>query len=572
MGTMLIFISKLFKNNFIKKIVYTAAVFTSLFLPLVPLVVIGLAIYKGAVFAGTVGGWQLLAGISYSFDGLAVIIIALGYFISIPAWIYSRSLPLNYELFDSIFFIQLAFLSATAITTDVFNIFVCLEVLGITSYVLVVFANKPSAWLASLSYLLVSATAMLLFLIGLYFLYNITGTLSLQEMGIRILLQSAYNLQILISAVLIISAIALRVAVVPVYGWLPDAHAMAIHPVSAVLSGILIKTPLFVLVRFVVIFPFSRIIGEAFAVAGALTALVGVLLALGQHDAKRLLAYSSVSQIGYIVCAWGLALKTGLETPLGKFYFTAAFMHALFHGMFKGLLFLAVGTVLDVSESRDVFMIKNSMVKLTKFGFPSIIVLLAYVSGALSITAVPPWNGFISKTLIVGSVKSGVLYWFLLLASVGTVASFIKLSRIFWMRDKKQSVEGASSVTQSSRKKQFIAFALVLGIFLCLVSGITGIWLYKLFYRFIALWIGDTAVYELSYRFYSLSVLSKTVLTLIAGAFVYLVLQIRRFRQVLEIIALRTRSFSGLFFAFFSAFTVLFVYVALNSISLNLPN
>jgi len=566
-GAALVLISRVIKIKIIRKLVYYLAVFSALVLPIIPIYITALSVYSGNTFTGTIGGWSFLRGITYSFDGLAIIIIILGYLLSIPAWIYSRAIKLEYDIFDTIYFIQLAFLSAFAITTDIFNLFVCLEVLGITSYVLVVFADKPHAWLASLSYLLISATAMLLYLIGMYFLYNLTGTLALSEIASRITsIHGNYQISIMISATAIIAAIALRVAVVPVYGWLPDAHAMAPHPVSAVLSGILIKTPLFILLRFVIILPFSEFIGNAFAYAGAITACIGVILALGQHDAKRLLAYHSVSQIGYVVCAWGLALSAGLQTLSGKLFFTASFLHALFHGMFKGLLFLAVGTVLDVSDSRDVFKIRNSLVILKQKGISPYIVLLAFLAGAFSITAFPPWNGYISKNLITNAIKSGPLYWLLFASSIGTVASFIKLSQIFWnTHDNEQSTIIDKNDT-CSKQNIYISIALVSGTLFCLLSGIGGNWFYKTVYGFVNSLMHDVSYLAIPESIYSRLTLLKTLIIVISGCILFVLLQCKPVKLLLEAIGMRKRSFSGLFFAFFIAFIVFFAYLWMNRI------
>ncbi len=411
-GTALVMVSKLFPAGILRRAVYILGVAAALVLPWIPFMRLASFIYtSGSSIHGTIGGWSSLAGIAYKFDGLSVCIVFMGMLISLPAWIYSRSVKLDYEVFDSIYFIQLAFLSASAITADLFNLFVCLEVLGITSYVLVVFSGKPAAYLASLSYLLVSAAAMLFFLVGLFFIYNCTGTLSYDAIAERLPpLAGRHGKEIAAAMVLITASIALRVAVLPVYGWLPDAHAMAPHPVSAVLSGVLIKTPLFILLRFLLIFSDSVLVGRAFAAAGALTALAGVVLALSQTDAKRLLAYHSISQIGFIVCAWGLALSLGLSTGLGLALLSASYLHALYHGIFKGTLFLSVGSVADAARSRDVYGVRNGIGHLNSGGHSGWIAAAAFAAGACSISAIPPWSGYISKNILTYYVDNPYYY------------------------------------------------------------------------------------------------------------------------------------------------------------------
>jgi multicomponent Na+:H+ antiporter subunit D len=187
---------------------------------------------------------------SLPFDGLAWLVDALGFSVAGAAWIYSLGAGPRGPAFTAIFLIQTSALAATIATVDLFNLFVCLEVLGMASYVLVVSSEKPGAYLASFSYLMVSAAAMVFFLLGLYGYYRLTGSLSYEGISTALgALPDGGGAVAAISLACIAAAVALRVAVMPLYGWLPDAHAMAPHAISAVLSGVLIKTPLFALSR-----------------------------------------------------------------------------------------------------------------------------------------------------------------------------------------------------------------------------------------------------------------------------------------------------------------------------------
>jgi len=354
------------------------------------------------------------------------------------AWLYYRGLKKGSPLFTMLFLLQTAALAATASCADLFNLFVCLELLGIASYALVASSEKGAAFLASFSYLAVSSTAMCFFLFGVFGFYQLTGSLSYSEIASSLAaLSPEYSFPAAISLACIVAASAVRVAVLPVYGWLPDAHAMAPHAVSAVLSGVLIKTPLFALGRLLSTFGAVPGLGSVLVeraitllgIAGALTALSAVLVALCQKDAKRLLAYHSISQIGYIVVAWSLFSGAGLS---------AAWLHAFNHALFKGLLFLSIGTATDIvassggNRSRDVYLIRGAARLLRRAGDGGGITLLGFCIGALSIAAMPPLNGFGSKMAITALLDHDWRYWVLYAASIGTLASMMKLSLIFF--------------------------------------------------------------------------------------------------------------------------------------------
>ncbi|GAB1483729.1 hypothetical protein MASR2M78_25450 [Treponema sp.] len=244
-----------------------------------------------------VGSRGNLLGIEQRFDAITWLMDLLGFTGAAFAWLYSRGTKTKGPLFTMLFLLQTAALAATASCADLFNLFVCLELLGMASYALTASSEKGAAFLASFSYLAISSMAMCFFLFGVFGFYQLTGSLSytaisaaLSSLGGEAALPAALSLACLVAAT------AVRVAVLPVYGWLPDAHAMAPHAVSAVLSGVLIKTPLFALGRLLDIVAkaggFSAQLAEKsimlLGIAGSLTALSAVLVALWSKDAGRL--------------------------------------------------------------------------------------------------------------------------------------------------------------------------------------------------------------------------------------------------------------------------------------------
>ncbi|QQO10998.1 complex I subunit 5 family protein [Breznakiella homolactica] len=409
-----------------------AAAGIGLFAPLAVLVFLLPGVLSGGI-TYAVGSRGASLGIIQRFDGLSWLLDGMAFSALAIAWIYTRGAGPRGGLFTTLFLIQAAALAASASCADLFNLFVCFEVLGIASYALVASSEKPKAFLASFNYLGISSAAMTFFLLGVFGFYRLTGALSYEGIirGLA-LLPDGGGAPAVLSLACIAAATLVRVAVMPLSGWLPDAHASAPHGVSAVLSGVLLKTPLFALGRFLwdflaapdrVFLPLASLF-SLLGILGALTAVAGVVLALSQRDAKRLLAYHSISQIGYVMSAWALA------TPAG---FAAAFLHAFAHSVFKSLLFISVGTAADAGGTRDVYKLRGAAAALKKAGDSRGITAVCFAVGALAIAAIPPLNGFASKQAVVYRFSPGQWqYWMLTIAGIGTMASMIKLGRIFF--------------------------------------------------------------------------------------------------------------------------------------------
>jgi multicomponent Na+:H+ antiporter subunit D len=435
LGAALAMCAKAFMHGPAGKPLEYLGAFIGLVLPWAALFALLPGVLAGESYSAVIGGWPGHVGIVFRFDGLAWLVDALGFCVAGAAWVYALGAGPKGPAFTAIFLIQTAALAATITTVDLFNLFVCLEVMGMASYVLVTSSEKPGAYMAAFSYLMVSAAAMVFFLVGLYGFYRLTGSLSYHGIAAGLAnLTDGGGGAAAVSLACIGAAVALRVAVMPLYGWLPDAHALAPHAISAVLSGVLIKTPLFALSRILMTLPGGGAAGQVMGYAGAVTAIAAVLIALSQQDCKRLLAYHSISQIGYIVAAWGAGISAGAsgDTVAAAAFATAAYLHALYHALFKGLLFLSVGTATDAAGIRDVYVLRRAGAALRAAGEPIPLTLFTFIVGAMAITALPPLNGYASKAALSYVLKGRWEYLLLFAAGIGTMASFIKLSRIFW--------------------------------------------------------------------------------------------------------------------------------------------
>lgn len=572
LGAALAFCAKLLPKGRVASVVEYTGALVGLGLPPLVLILLFPVVFSGQSVSGVVGQWFVGIGITFRFDALAWLVNILGFTIGAAAWVYSLGAGPKGPAFTGVFLIQTAALCATIMTTDLFNLFVCLEIMGITSYVLIPTSRKAGATLASFSYLMVSASAMVFFLLGTYGFYRLTGALSYEGIsnGLQAISSSDTVLSI-VSLALLVSAIAIRVAVMPLYGWLPDAHALAPHAVSAVLSGVLIKTPLFALSRILFLFPAGMQVGELMGIAGGVTAVLGVVIALSQEDAKRLLAYHSISQIGYVVAAWGMAISIGVDSPAGTGLMVAAFLHAFYHALFKGLLFLSIGTTVDVAKERNVYILRDGIGKLRAAGERIPVTFMCFVIGALAISAIPPLNGFVSKTAITYAMKGSLHYYLLSAAAVGTVASFIKLSRIYWPTGKRGRLHPELGVLPgSSTNPQTKAYGLVARLtaqsvlaVLCIVGGLAAPHILTIIGTLMSRGGTNIAVPPI---LYSTDNLLKTGVTTLGGILLFFVATSKIGSRVLHTIRTRPRSFQGLFVSFSLGTAVLAAFLVVGKI------
>lgn len=365
-----------------------------------------------AGMSGVVGLWEGPLGIPWRVDGVSWGAGSMALLSSLVAYLAATSQGPHHPVFHALWAIQTAAMVATLVTDDLFNLYVCLELSSLTSYALIAMGKKEASKLASLTYLFISAASMVFFLLGTYTLYRLTGSLNLGVLG-RALEGEPMRPPLAAAIALVSASVVLRSALTPLYGWLPEAHAQAPHPVSAVLSGVLIKTPLFALGRFLTAVPGGDAVGEAFSWAGSLGAVVGGVIALSQLDVKRLLAYTTISQIGFVVAAWGAAVAQGPAHPRYPALMGAALIWALIHALYKGQLFLGFGFLVDVSGDRSVAGLGGG---LRSRGGPTVLILT--VPALLTMAGLPFLPGQQGKLLLGAALGQELKD---LLLSVGSV-------------------------------------------------------------------------------------------------------------------------------------------------------
>lgn len=423
----------------------------------------GLSVYslfllkESPVLVYKVGGWAPPIGIAMVLDGLSAFMLVtvnvVAFLIVLFSINYMERFTAKWK-FYTLFMLMVAGMNGVIISGDMFNLFVFLEIAAISSYSLVAFGIEREELEASFKYMVMGEVASLFILLGIALLYSKTSTLNMADMGRALSAQQGGKLIPFVS-VLFLAGFGLKSAMIPFHAWLPDAHPSAPAPISAMLSGVIIKSlGVYSLCRI-----FYNVIGMNFALSstlmfiGVLSMILGVLLAIGQWDFKRLLAYHSISQIGYIM------LGIGLGTPLG---ILGGLFHLFNHSVFKSLLFLNSGAVEYSTGTRDLQEMGGLASKMPWTAGTNMI-------AALSISGIPPFSGFWSKLLIIAAaVQAGKLgYAFLaVLASILTLASFMKLSKYAFLGPLKETLN------QVKEAPSFMKLSMGLLAVICISGGI----------------------------------------------------------------------------------------------------
>ena len=300
-----------------------------------------------------------------------------------------------------------------AFAGDFFTLFIFWEMMGIASYALVSF--RKNLWgpiEAGFKYMVMGSVGSTVLFFGMALVYGITGTLNFAQISSVIHGQPTNIWYYLIFALFVIG-FGVKTAIVPVHTWLPDAHPEAPSPISAMLSGILIETGLYALTRVLFLLFEPSFFKLTLAVFAALTMTLGNMMALRQDDVKRMLAYSSIAQMGYMLVGVSTGLAYGLMGTL---------LHVLNHSLMKGLAFLSVGSVVHETGTRDINKLQG-VGKMMPFTTLSVIVSFLGLGG------VPGTNGFISKFIIFNAALGADM---LILAILGVLNS--ALSMAYYLR------------------------------------------------------------------------------------------------------------------------------------------
>ena len=225
LGSALIILCKAFFSKKIRRIAEYGGMIIGMGLPLLIIFSMLEKLQNQGSLEAVIGSWTEKIGIIYRFDGLSFLMIVLAVTITLPAWIYSRKVGPGHSSFTALLLVQNSSIAAISMTGDLFNLFVCLEVMGVVAYVLIASSQKGNAVYAAFSYLMISSSAMVFFLLGTFALYRLTGSLSYEGIAKALATDgSADKLLVIVSLALIVVPVLLRVAIMPLSLWLVDAH------------------------------------------------------------------------------------------------------------------------------------------------------------------------------------------------------------------------------------------------------------------------------------------------------------------------------------------------------------
>lgn len=411
----------------------------------VALSVVGIRTVPFAVSAQFIaGGWAEGVGIPLRYDGLAALLVGLFYGISALVLMHALGKGERSPLFFAVSAIAVAGMVGVVLSADLFNLFVFFEVLSLSAAFLVADKRSLPAMQAAFRYLLVATLSIALYLLGLFLLYRSYGELSFSALTRLIAADGDAGYATPLAGVLLFSAVATRVALVPFCGWLPEAHAEAPTAVSAILSGLMLKAGFVALWHLIALFPGFGL-EELLLWFGAFSALFGAGAALFQEDAKRLLAFSSVSQLGYIAAAAGAGALGG------------SIYHLLSHALYKSLLFLIVGGWAHRFRVRTIDGLRGVLSREGR-GAGDHLSRLLLLLGVASIIGLPPFSAFVSKGLMSAGMNGSAAYPIIQLSGVLTAAALSKLALLGIPKRKGDKGPGVPGLSFGSLT---VAFSLV---------------------------------------------------------------------------------------------------------------
>ncbi len=372
-----------------------------------------------------VGGWAAPTGIEYYVDIVNASMLLLVSFVSCIVMVYAyhsvkKSLmTAKHYLLYAAWMLCLTGLLGICITGDAFNVFVFLEISSLSMYMLIAFGQNRRAFTASFRYLIMGSIGASFILIGIGFLYAATGTLNMVDLASRIP-DSESRRAVLVAFSFLTIGLMIKSAVFPLHGWLANAYQHAPIVVTAFLAGTATKVSLYVLLRF-----FFSIFGPDYSFGAMLLNVVMLpaavaafilmsLVAIFQTDLRRMLAYSSVAQIGYIIAAFCLASQAGL---------TAGIVHIFNHAIIKSVLFMSVGCIIyRVGHAHSGSF--DNLFSAMPF------TVIAFIIAGLGLVGVPLTVGFVSKFSLIGaSMERG---WWLIgvMVLISSLFAIVYIGRV----------------------------------------------------------------------------------------------------------------------------------------------
>lgn len=362
---------------------------------------------------------------------MAFVILTLGLCAIIYSFEYMKK-DLDLTIYYTLFLVLLAGLIGVVFAGDFFTLYVFWEIMSLTSYTLVAFRKESWEPLeAGFKYLIMSATGAANVLLAISFVYATEGTLNFAYLTGRFNNAQA-SLFLLLILFLLIVGFGINAAIVPFHTWLPDAHPAAPAPISAMLSGVVIMVSIYALCRVLfLIFPFTIAYWRVLlAVLSLITMTLGNITALLQRDVKRMLAYSSIGHVGYVLAGLSVGTQLGL---------TGALLHIFNHALMKGDAFLCAGAIIHRIGTRK-------LDEMEGIGRKMPATAAAFGISLFALAGMPPLNGFVSELTIFTSTLQANLAWLgiaIVLNSVLSAGYYLRIVRAMLQSSRSEKIEKA---------------------------------------------------------------------------------------------------------------------------------
>lgn len=423
----------------------------------------------GKVISYWMGSWEPVngyaIGIGYEIDQLNLFFALLVVSTFLFSGIYSlKYMERDHHLghYYTLYLMLSGSVLGLVLTGDIFNMFVMIEIMTFACVALAAFRNRQKGALeASFKYLVIGSMGSSFTLFGITLLYAQCHTLNMAQLSS--ILSTTHTPTTTLALGMLVAGFGVKAYLVPFHTPAADSYTVAPASVSMMFSGMVNKAGVYGMIRLLyIIFRSmdSTAVQTLLTIIGAVTMFVGVTMALSQHDFKRLLAFHSISQIGYVITAAGLGTALGL---------TGGLFHAMNHTLFKGLLFLCAGAVFYATGSTNLDELGGLSKRMPK-------TTICFLVGAFSIAGLPPFNGFASKWMIyqatyekavtTGHIGYALVTVVALVVSVMTLASFIKVTQAVFFGQTPLTCRKAKEVPFAMRLPMWIMSVL------CLLTGV----------------------------------------------------------------------------------------------------
>ena len=416
-----------------------------------------------------IGKWSIPLGINLVLDGLSSLLLLAISVVSSAAMLFSARYMEQYTAkskYLCLFMLMVAGMNGVVLSGDIFNLFVFMEIASLASYALVAFGCEHEELEASFKYMVLGSIGSIFILFAVALVYGNTGSLNMAYIC-KAIQGTGLNKGLTFALGLFIVGFGLKAALVPFHAWLPDAHPSAPAPISAMLSGVIIKSlGVYALARVVFnVFGVSVPIGWLLMALGLLSMVAGAFLAIGQWDLKRLLAYSSISQVGYVILGIGLGgliIARDGNVAWASLAILGGLFHLVNHAVYKSLLFLTSGSIQMSTGTRQLKEMGGLAGKLP-FTRASCTVASAAIAG------IPPFSGFWSKLILVIAAIQAHFYWvaaIIVFVSLCTLIMYLKVQRYVFLGELPENLQ------EIKENRGSMLVAMLLLTCLCVLMGL----------------------------------------------------------------------------------------------------